>query len=232
MRFTGKPRDGETGLDYFGARYHAPRLGRFTTVDPLLGIPLALMDPQRWNRFSYVGNRPMRLVDPDGRGWISTLYRVAKAAVKGEDIYSAVSNVIDNATTIVSMDATVGTDDRLKATGGLLWDLSGAGDIVGGARKIGGILGAIDDAAGALRKGDRYRSPLNLMDQMALAAAKEGKGVKIIDSLGDPQFKGMEKWSYTEVSSSGHRTEVHYVRDPSSGSLMDFKFVYHPPEKR
>ncbi len=28
-KFTGKPRDEESGLDYFGARYHASKLGDF-----------------------------------------------------------------------------------------------------------------------------------------------------------------------------------------------------------
>jgi RHS repeat-associated protein len=32
--FTGKERDGETGLDYFGARYYASAQGRFTSADP------------------------------------------------------------------------------------------------------------------------------------------------------------------------------------------------------
>jgi hypothetical protein len=43
-------RDAESGFDYFGARYYASRLGRFTTVDPALNIEAALADPQRWNR--------------------------------------------------------------------------------------------------------------------------------------------------------------------------------------
>src|SRR4051812_43936545 len=33
-RFTGKERDAETGLDYFGARYYGSKIGRFTTTDP------------------------------------------------------------------------------------------------------------------------------------------------------------------------------------------------------
>src|SRR5215467_11220115 len=35
-KFTGKERDSETGLDYFGARYYGNWLGRFTNADPLL----------------------------------------------------------------------------------------------------------------------------------------------------------------------------------------------------
>jgi RHS repeat-associated protein len=66
QRFTGKERDSETRLDYFGARYYSAGPGRFTSADPKLtsGRP---EDPQTWNRYSYVTNNPFRYVDPDGR---------------------------------------------------------------------------------------------------------------------------------------------------------------------
>lgn len=67
MRFTGKPRDGETGLDYFGARYYAQRTGRFTTVDPELDLARVIIDPQRFNRYAQSLNSPNTYVDPDGR---------------------------------------------------------------------------------------------------------------------------------------------------------------------
>ena len=80
----------------------------------------------------------------------------------------------------------------------------------------------------AAKSADKFsRIPKSLMDQMVLDAAKQGKGIKIIDNLGDPKFKGMEKWSYTEKSATGVRSEVHYVRDPKTGKLMDFKFKHH-----
>lgn len=57
-------------------------------------------------------------------------------------------------------------------------------------------------------------------------------GTRIIESLNDPAFKGMEKWSYSVKSENGLRSEVHYVRDPKTGRLMDFKFKIHAePEK-
>ena len=65
--FTGHERDAETGLDYFGARYYRPQVGRFTTIDPLQTTSENLADPQRWNRYAYVRNNPLRWVDPDGR---------------------------------------------------------------------------------------------------------------------------------------------------------------------
>ena len=69
-KFTGKERDQETGLDYFGARYYGSKIGRFATVDPTMTIQENLLDPQRWNRYAYGRNNPLRFVDPDGRDWL------------------------------------------------------------------------------------------------------------------------------------------------------------------
>jgi RHS repeat-associated protein len=65
-KFTGKQRDAETGLDYFGARFNASNLGRFMTPDPKIVTPRHLMYPQKWNKYTYVRNNPLALVDPDG----------------------------------------------------------------------------------------------------------------------------------------------------------------------
>lgn len=53
------------------------------------------------------------------------------------------------------------------------------------------------------------------------------KRKKIIDNLSDPRFKGMEKWEYKVKSAEGKDSVVHYVRDPKTGKLMDFKFKKH-----
>ena len=65
QQFTSKERDVETGLDYFGARYYASLQGRFMGADPLLASARASV-PQSWNRYSYVLNNPLKLVDPSG----------------------------------------------------------------------------------------------------------------------------------------------------------------------
>ena len=65
MRFTGKERDAETGLDYFDARYYASRTGRFTTADPG-HVGRNIFDPQSWNGYAYALNNPQRFVDPTG----------------------------------------------------------------------------------------------------------------------------------------------------------------------
>jgi RHS repeat-associated protein len=66
-RFTGKERDAETGLDFFGARYYSGAQGRFTSVDPGFNLRAMIANPQRWNRYAYVSNNPLLFVDPDGR---------------------------------------------------------------------------------------------------------------------------------------------------------------------
>jgi RHS repeat-associated protein len=66
-RFTGKERDSETGLDYFGARYYGSKIGRFTTTDPVTDLKASLVNPQKWNKYAYGLNNPFRYVDPDGR---------------------------------------------------------------------------------------------------------------------------------------------------------------------
>jgi RHS repeat-associated protein len=69
-KFTGKERDTETGLDYFGARYYGNWYGRFLTPDWSPGpaaVPYAhLENPQTLNLYSYVDNNPINGIDSDG----------------------------------------------------------------------------------------------------------------------------------------------------------------------
>ncbi|MDP9178985.1 MAG: hypothetical protein M3O61_15005, partial [Gemmatimonadota bacterium] len=65
-QFTGHERDSPT-LDYMHARYYGPTWGRFLSVDPYLDLHKATRNPQNWNRYAYVRNNPINLVDPDGR---------------------------------------------------------------------------------------------------------------------------------------------------------------------
>ena len=59
-KFTGKERDEETGLDYFGARYYQSDLSVWLSVDPL-----AARYPST-SPFMYVRGNPIMLVDPNG----------------------------------------------------------------------------------------------------------------------------------------------------------------------
>jgi RHS repeat-associated protein len=61
--YTGELHD-LTGLTYLRARYEDPSLGRFLSRDPIAGNPRSC---QTLNRYSYVLNNPVTLVDPTGR---------------------------------------------------------------------------------------------------------------------------------------------------------------------
>jgi RHS repeat-associated protein len=69
-RYTGKERDAESGLDYFGARYMASTMGRFMSPDwsdDPVAIPYSdLSNPQTLNLYAYAGNNPLKNVDEDG----------------------------------------------------------------------------------------------------------------------------------------------------------------------
>ena len=58
--------DGDAGLLHVGLRYYEPSVGRFITADPLLGD---IFRPQSLNRYVYVENNPVNLVDPSGMTW-------------------------------------------------------------------------------------------------------------------------------------------------------------------
>jgi RHS repeat-associated protein len=76
-KFTGKKRDTETGLDYFGARHYSNALGRWVSADwtpTPIAVPYAdFANPQSLNLYSYVTNNPRSVSDPDGHGPINAI---------------------------------------------------------------------------------------------------------------------------------------------------------------
>jgi RHS repeat-associated protein len=85
-KFTGKKRDTETGLDYFGARYYSNGLGRWVSADwsaTPVPVPYAdFYDPQTLNLYQFVGGNPASVADPDGHdGATATVELVADKTV-------------------------------------------------------------------------------------------------------------------------------------------------------
>jgi RHS repeat-associated protein len=131
-RYTGKERDAETENDYFGARYYASSMGRWMSPDPAMESEI-LENPQTWNRYSYVYNRPLYGTDPDGRcpPCVGALIGGVVGGVVGgvaEGGWSAASQYIQN--------------------GSVDWKEVGA-DAAGGAVS-GAITGAVTGGTGGL----------------------------------------------------------------------------------
>src|SRR5262249_35421045 len=59
-RYTGKERDEESGLYYYGARYYAPWLGRWASCDPAGMVDGLVL-------YAYSRNNPTSFTDPQGR---------------------------------------------------------------------------------------------------------------------------------------------------------------------
>jgi len=69
-KFTDQQFEKESDLYFFISRYYDSELGRFLKPDTVIPDPL---DPQSLNRYSYVRNNPINLMDPSGEGWIGTI---------------------------------------------------------------------------------------------------------------------------------------------------------------
>lgn len=79
-RYTGKERDGESGLDYFGARYYSSGMGRFMSPDwasnPTAVPYAAYANPQSLNLYNYMRNNPLSGTDPDGHCCFQEAYQL------------------------------------------------------------------------------------------------------------------------------------------------------------
>jgi len=77
--YTGQTSDhDQTGFYHYNARYYDPQLHRFTSADTIIPNPA---NPQTLNRYSYVGNNPLRYVDPSGHFFMRELAGGAGVAV-------------------------------------------------------------------------------------------------------------------------------------------------------
>jgi RHS repeat-associated protein len=61
--FTGKLEETPVGVQYFGARWYEPEIGRFWSVDP---VEFDEGNIFSFNRYVYANANPYRYVDPDG----------------------------------------------------------------------------------------------------------------------------------------------------------------------
>ena len=122
-----------------------------------------------------------------------------------------------------------GTGDswkRYAKSGDIVLDLAGG---LGGGVGVSKVVGKVSASINKVKQIDKWsRTPRSIQDRLTLETAKKGKGVPLKDiMLKDPRYKGMEKWEYKVKSKDGKDSVVHYIKDPKTGKLMDFKFKKH-----
>jgi RHS repeat-associated protein len=83
--FHGKVQDEATGLQYFGARYYDPAIGRFMGVDAA-GVDAG--NVHSFNRYAYGNNNPYRYTDPDGNSPIDLAFLAVDIVKLGAAVYN------------------------------------------------------------------------------------------------------------------------------------------------
>ncbi len=123
FKYNGKELDKTHGLDQddYAARYMDPATVRFTSVDPHTENYFS------WSPYVYVGNNPIRRIDPNGKDW--------------EDFFLGVMDGFKNNLSIGDTDAVGNTfhDDvdnpnhynSGRAAGDVISFIMGAAEIVG-----------------------------------------------------------------------------------------------------
>jgi RHS repeat-associated protein len=95
LHFTGQMRDAETNLTEFPARYYSWTQGRFISPDwspEPDNIPYADTEkPQSLDLYSYVGNNPLRKIDPDGHCCLAE----EEATESGAEIGAEIGTLIE-----------------------------------------------------------------------------------------------------------------------------------------
>ena len=107
-RFTGKEKD-DSGLYYYGARYYDDAVGRFLAADSILPN---VYDPQQLNRFAYVRNNPIKLVDPDGHLPVLAVVAVLATPAGQAAMYGAVVGLAAVFGFVVADEAAKAADDE------------------------------------------------------------------------------------------------------------------------
>lgn len=169
-RYTGKERDAESGLDYFGARYMSSNMGRFMSPDPVIITPERLANPQELNLYAYVANNPLRFIDPTGE----VLQCAGDDKSRGQ-CFSDLQQIAGDAASRLSIDA---------KTGVVSFDTSGL-DL---SKNAGGSL--VNDLVGSKNTYDFSVGPTVMTDKGPVRVDKIGIDIANLPTFGDQPKSG------------------------------------------
>jgi RHS repeat-associated protein len=143
--FTGHEHLDEMQLVHMNGRVYDPLLGKFLSVDPVVGNP---NDLQTYNRYSYVYNQPTRYADATGNcPWCAFVFLVgAVMANEGNKYWSVVGKIMMIVAAPQMVEAGLGNASFLEAhaaAGGL------ESSVVASAFNVGGVGNSFLAAAGS-----------------------------------------------------------------------------------
>ncbi|WP_444895184.1 RHS repeat-associated core domain-containing protein [Microbulbifer sp. SSSA005] len=118
--YTGHEMLDQVGLIHMNGRIYDPRLGRFLQADPFID---GVTNTQGYNRYSYVGNNPLKYTDPTGYFKLKDALKIVAVVVISVFTYGAAS----------AWAAGVMTNLAASATAGSIFASSAFGSIVAGA---------------------------------------------------------------------------------------------------
>ena len=148
-RTTGKERDTETGLDYFGARYYGSTIGRFLSTDEFLGGPISVFggrqlpgplpyadisNPQSLNKYAYAYNSPLRYIDPDGHAPADLCAQQTNCTQKTDKNGNTTVQLTESKTKIVRNAD--GTTTVTRTTTTTTYTFNAAGNMTGGQQQV------------------------------------------------------------------------------------------------
>ncbi|MEE8584718.1 MAG: RHS repeat-associated core domain-containing protein [Acidobacteriota bacterium] len=208
-RFTGKERDPETGLDYFGARYGDSVQGRFISVDPTMDS-VNPQDPQTWNRYAYGRNNPLFFRDSDGR-IVETIWDVANIGI---GLASFFSNLQEGNFGSAALDfGGVVVDTAAAVVPGLP---GGAGTAIK-LKRAADALDAAVDVSKAGRGGRRTQQAGNALEEAASEITgipiNRGPGRGVVPGSGPGGFRVPDLKAFGELGSIKLRGSIIEVKD-------------------
>lgn len=207
MRFLGQRHDAATGLSYNYFRDYEADTGRYIESDPI-GLEGGL------STYAYANSSPSQFVDPLG---LNTLVWGARGVLSWMATDVAIPEPTDAA-----LPKWVGYGILAAGAGAILWmnndnPTDGTTPAVGSMGEV--CKPAIEDA-----------KPNDFCEQMALAEAKAGAGVPIMDGMADaPRLVahyGPGPWikmQHTHMCSGGRKLVIHYFSN-ARGQNVELKF--------
>ena len=223
LRFTGHERDPnqegaedawEDDLDYMHARYHSPVWGRFMSVDPVQSSDL--QEPMSWNRYAYVRNNPVALVDPDGK---------RPASAWADDIQSGIDRIKQRAMFAV-VDAPAGSGALLATAIGATADvLSIAADTLRAGQATGEAIGegqGLQSIAGAIVVDASRTSFLVAPTSGAVrgAAARFGLGASGFGALSNAGRFGVQPYGSLSRQLRGSGLQAHHILEKRFAAVL------------